>query len=1129
MLETERAPTVPAAWPWVLWMLGAVLGTVSYRFEQPYWLIGVVLGLSTQLAAAGLALQHVPEASVAKTLLRRWPVGLVWVAMLLAVQVGLAYWPLTQLQQDSGLPAVLGLSLALGLGWLLLWRIWPLFALAYIDRPRRRGLFSLLAHCWLESRRLVRADPSSARGLLAALVALSLLLGSLALGLIGDWPLPWRMSLIGSWWWLCAPFFSFVLLALVEPARLSASQTPLPAPPGSTHNEKSTVASGKPRQEPVTPVNLPVLLPGDPSARLMAAARLGRVDDALAALDAGADAKLLPAPEDRDQRSPAMLAAVLPDTRLLRRLIAGGADLNRRHAGLTPLLVATRDSLRGRPDAVMTLLANGADPRAADHEGRTALHFAALVAEPDVAALLIDAGADIDVLNRDGYSPLGVACASGNWRLARFLLERKAKPEPPGGQPALLAAAGGDDDILGAQLLLKFKAKVDARGRLGRTALLSAALAANQEIAELLLQAGANPNLADDHQVTPLLEAARAGANGVIAALAAAAPQVDVQDPHGRNALVLACQSPRANADTVAALLALGVDPAQAAGDGRQALQCAIELGRWPLVQVLDPAYPMPSCLGAEADLETLQQAAQQDQRPWPVSLDEALNEHDWWRVDAVLRAAPELDPNELFEFVLRQGEQLGEQGLDRLIAALPLEFLLSSPSPALRALRPLHLLLLEALARRGISWGGFPLSRVLQGLRKLDVEREQWAVLLVDAGAEVFLPWLGKPALHHAVRLGASELAERLLRSGVNPNAADAEGNTALHLAACQGDAHACALLLRYGARIELANAEGCTAYGLSLRHGQADLYDWLDWRDWQLPGRPLREADLVEAARHGDARAVERLLMLGLPVDARDVQGASALLRAAGGGHVECVRVLIRQRADLQLTAHSGASPLTAAISMRHRQVVELLLEAGVDLNQSLPGGITPLMVAAALGLPEMLVMLIDRGADARQLDANGNAALHALAQFGCSARDRARVIACWNALLSDAVEMADRPGASDLSPLLLLLGARAEAGHALDEDCLGAQLEVLLSHKPDLERRDPRGFTALHLCALHGLMQPLRQLLAVGADRQARDQLNRRPQEIAVLRGFVDLAAELDGNTAPSMARLLRKSDS
>ncbi len=91
----------------------------------------------------------------------------------------------------------------------------------------------------------------------------------------------------------------------------------------------------------------------------------------------------------------------------------------------------------------MTLLANGADARTADNEGNTPLHHAARSTDPAVAALLLDAGAQVDALNNEGFSPLGIACASGNWRLARFLIEHGARPEPAGGQPALLAAGIG--------------------------------------------------------------------------------------------------------------------------------------------------------------------------------------------------------------------------------------------------------------------------------------------------------------------------------------------------------------------------------------------------------------------------------------------------------------------------------------------------------------------------------------------------------------------------------------------------------------------------------------------------------------------------------------------------------------
>ncbi|WP_313402079.1 ankyrin repeat domain-containing protein, partial [Stenotrophomonas sp.] len=91
--------------------------------------------------------------------------------------------------------------------------------------------------------------------------------------------------------------------------------------------------------------------------------------------------------------------------------------------------------------------------------------------------------AEIDALNHEGHSPLAVACQAGNWRLAKFLLERGAKVEPSDGVPVLVqAAATDDDDPAGVQLLLKHKARLDARDRQRRSALHEAALAGHVDI-----------------------------------------------------------------------------------------------------------------------------------------------------------------------------------------------------------------------------------------------------------------------------------------------------------------------------------------------------------------------------------------------------------------------------------------------------------------------------------------------------------------------------------------------------------------------------------------------------------------------------------------------------------------------
>jgi hypothetical protein len=1055
---------------------------------------GVLAMLAGLLAQPAFALAMRGGRPAARVLWRdAGAIAMLWVLVMLAFAVSIA-WPLSALRQGGTLGATVAVSAVVGGALLGLWRTWPLWR--WLE-----GEGGTLREHW---RALVDTDTRAWTGLGAAVLLFLPLAGTFALA----WPeamTPLARGLFAATCALAWPLAHRLLLRLPAPSPISADALLQAA----IVEEQADAAVDD---------------DADPDAALYDAARHGRVERALALLEAGANAHALPPLDARDQRTLPMLAAVLPDLRLLRALIARGIDLNAVHAGMTPLIAATRDSWHGRPEAVMTLLANGADPRIADSEGNTPLHHAARSSDPGVAALLRDAGAGIDPLNHDHASPLALACTAGNWRLARFLLERGAKPDLPGAVPALHAAAGGDeDDPAGVQLLLKHRARADARDPRGRSALHEAAYAGHPEIVGILLGAGADIHARDGEQRTPFLDAARGARLPALQALLAARPDVHAIDAHGRHALILACLADAPSPALIRALLDLGVDPAHVDQDGRRAIDHAAAAGRWALVSAIDPDYLLPASVGVDAEAPT------PDRAPVAV-LRDALYEG---RTAAAERLLPLIDARTLGT-LLHDGDSPAEPArIDWLLRhgadAEARDRHGDTPLFAWLAQGPSAVPAIQTLLRRGVSPAGAGgLARFLAACvaaDRADRGLEKLALDLLDRGADPFAAATGDPPLTLAVRLGWTQLIARLIAIGVALDARDQHGMTALHLAAALRREPVLKQLILHGASPNVRAADGQTPLGVALSSGRRDLAEWLDWRQWPLPGRPLRPSDLPQAAIGGDADAVRKLLDLGMPIDTVDSQGCTALLRAAGGGHGAVVELLLARGADPRLAARTGATPLSAAVSMRQVDIVERLLAAGATLEQRLPGDVTVLMLSAALGLPDVCTRLLAAGANINATDAQGLSPLHCAALFGFTTRDRRRLVALFDALLLAGAD-PDAPAAGGVTPLLLLLGARAEPGTACDEDVVMAGVARLLDEGAHLQVRDPRGFGPLHLAALHGLLQVTRQLLREGAEAESRDALNRTPREIAVMRGFVDVAGEFaPAPTQVSMARFLR----
>jgi ankyrin repeat protein len=1122
------------------------------RFLVPAWaVLGVALlsgspfTLALFLAAAALAMTGIchalhldMERSFRRSIARRGLACFVlltgYTALAAILLAGPAWW----LTRAASLPAALGMSVAALATMFSIWRLWPAFALpllwddAYVDDDRGSWLLTALQRSLAFAAHLTGEHPRIGYWLPASFVLLLLVIGALGLaGLGGFLPAEFRVVAVVLYGVLLLPLVSLVLVnrtlrALFAEARGAArrgkhdaaAEAPPPVP----------ASAGRVDATEAELVALAADVPVDRlDATLVESARAGNIDLALAALARGARPDSAPPPDARDQRNALSLAVTAADLRLLRALIGKGLDLNR--ATPAALVVATRDSHEGRPEAVMTLLANGADPRVADADGNTPLHHAVRCAEPTVAALLLDAGAEVDVLNRDKLTPLGVACACANWPLVEFLLDRGAHPNIGTAQPPLLlAAAVADDDPAGVRLLLRGKAKIDTCDALGRSALHAAALAGHAHVAEALLGAGANPNLADRHATTPLMEAARCGATALVEALGKRKADCTARDAHGRSALVIACASAQSNEETVRALLAIGADPEATDKDGRRAVDHAAAAGRWHLVALLDAEYPLPSGFrdGAppaeSASADHLLDALRFDH--WNVVEDFSEGVRDWPQpvLAGLYRALGGRAYTRARAWLLQHGLRIDA----RLDSGTPLADALLDDLP------DSHTALADLLDRGAAIGGAGTPARVLAVAAGQDdpAPLGRLAASLLARGADPFGAWHGTGALHAAIAIAADDIVAGLLAAGVDPNARDAQGATPLHLALERDASRALPLvqdLLRHGADPEVANAGGETALGYALtRHGNG-IAQWLDWRGWRPPRRPLRGADLVAAAAAGDEAAVERLLALGLPVESVDERGATALVRAAGAGHAALLPRLLAAGADSAHAADSGVTALAAAVSARREPALESLLENGVAADQRLPGGITPLMIAAGLGHTAIAKRLLQAGADANAVDEQGTTPLHAAARFAFSASDTRAALDLLELLL-DSSARCDAVNHVGQNALLLVLGAAAEPGATCEARHIAALADLLLTRGAPLDAADQRGVGPLHACAMHGLLGAARALKSAGANLDQRDAQGRTPAEVANVLGYADVAAELGAlrPAVPGVRQTLRR---
>uniref|UniRef100_A0A667YYX8 Ankyrin repeat domain 52a n=1 Tax=Myripristis murdjan TaxID=586833 RepID=A0A667YYX8_9TELE len=799
---------------------------------------------------------------------------------------------------------------------------------------------------------------------------------------------------------------------------------------------------------------------------------------------------------DQERRTPLHAAACVGDVHIMDLLIESGASVNAKdHVWLTPL---HRAAASRNERAVGLLLRRGAEANArdkfwqtplhvaaanratrcaealltqlsnlnmADRTGRTALHHAAQ-RHVEVVKLLVSRSADKSCKDKQGYTPLHAAAASGHIEIVKYLLRLGAEvgcsaplshfypfeclniDEPNGfGNTALHVACYMGQEAVATELV-NHGANVNQPNKSGYTPLHLAAVSTNGALClELLVNNGADVNQQSKEGKSPLHMAAIHGRFTRSQILIQNGGEIDCVDKYGNTPLHVAAKY--GHELLISTLMTNGADTARRGIHGMFPLHLAVLYG------FSDCCRNKEHVLSAGFDINTPDNFGR-----------------------TCLHAAASGGNVECLNLLLSSGTDLNKR--DKM------------------GRTPLHY-----AAANG---------------------RYQCTVTLVSAGAEVNEPdQTGCTPLHYSAASQAfshyydhnltillnvtvavrslsqmmlffsfNSCLEHLLDNGADPSMVNSKGYSAVHYAAYHGNKQNLELLLEMSFNA-LGDIE--SSIPVSPLHLAADKGHWQALRVLTETAAYVDVQDaagrsvLYLAAQRGYARCVEVLL----------AQGASCLLNdnrsmwtpihvAAANGHTDCLLMMIDygEEGDLtNVTDTFGQTPLMLAVLGGHTDCVHLLLEKGALPDAKDKRGSTALHRGAVLGRDDCVTALLEHKASALCRDAQGSTPLHYAASRG-----HTEILA---SLVQAAVATDPQDKLLDNKQYTPLHWA-AYKGH---EDCL----EVLLEHKT-LTHEEGNPFTPLHCALMNGHSGAAERLLECAGVHMinTRDAKGRTPLHAA-----------------------------
>ncbi|XP_043341679.1 2-5A-dependent ribonuclease [Cervus canadensis] len=264
--------------------------------------------------------------------------------------------------------------------------------------------------------------------------------------------------------------------------------------------------------------------------------------------------------------------------------------------------------------------------------------------------------------------------------------------------------------------------------------------------------------------------------------------------------------------------------------------------------------------------------------------------------------------------------------------------------------------------------------------------EKVELVQQLLERGADVnFQDEWGWSPLHNAVQVGREDIVDLLLSHGADPCLRKKNGATPFIIAGIVGDVKLLKLLLPKVADVNECDVNGFTAFMEAAVYGQVEALRFLYYNgaEVNLHRKTVEDQErikkggataLMDAAEGGHVEVVEILLHeMGADVNARDNRGRNALVYALLNSDVEKVkaitRLLLDCKVDVNVRGEGRKTPLILAVEKKSLDLVQMLLEqTAIEINDTDSEDKTALLLAVELKLKKIAQLLCHKGASTK-----------------------------------------------------------------------------------------------------------------------------------------------------------------